>query len=496
MLGWGMKTSTRLFLGFGVIIFMECLIIFVSYRNMNGLRDSQSYLNEIQGDLQKIQKLSDIFDENRVTLLALSLSKLPTEQEKLKQNFLQNEEQINDLFKKLKNETGEMADYNNKIDSLRELNDSRREVQKTQILPLLMSNQVEQALTILNNQEEQFSVVRTRIQEVINDIQKVSDETLSKSSVSVNHAIQLLVSVGIASFVITVLISIMLVRLFSKISDTINILGSSASEISAVTGQLATSATQIATAVSETTTTIEEIKQTAQVANQKAKNVADDAQKSKPVSDSGQKAANEIRDMITGIQNQMTLIAESMVRLNEQSQAIGSIIAAVDDLSQQSNLLSVNASIEAAKAGEQGKGFSVVAQEVKSLATQSKEATSQVRSILSDVQKATSAAVMATEQGSKSVEAGVKKCTEASEAILKLVNSVEGASQAATQISASSHQQLVGMEQAALAMENIKQASSQNVDSTSQLKTAAHNLKETGVKLQVLIGSRLNGPEV
>src|SRR5438128_3440680 len=104
---------------------------------------------------------------------------------------------------------------------------------------------------------------------------------------------------------------------------------------------------------------------------------------------------------------QMNSIAQIMVRLSEQNQAIGQIIATVDDLAQQSNLLAVNASIEAAKAGEEGKGFSVVAQEVKSLAEQSRQATTQVRAILSDIQKATSAAVMATEQGGKVVEAGV-----------------------------------------------------------------------------------------
>src|SRR4028119_1286641 len=104
------------------------------------------------------------------------------------------------------------------------------------------------------------------------------------------------------------------------------------------------------------------------------------------------------------IREQMEAIGESMMRLSEQSQAIGAIIATVDDLAQQSNLLAVNAAIEAAKAGEQGKGFAVVAQEVKSLADQSKQATTQVRTILNDIQKATGAAVMATEQGSKAVE--------------------------------------------------------------------------------------------
>lgn len=130
----------------------------------------------------------------------------------------------------------------------------------------------------------------------------------------------------------------------------------------------------------------------------------------------------------------------------------------------------------------------MVAQEVKSLANQSKQATNQVRIILNDIQKATSAAVMATEQGSKAVEAGVLKSTQTGESILKLVSSVTDASHAATQIAATSHQQLIGMDQAALAMESIKQASAQNVDSVKQLEVAARNLNGMGVKLQQLVG--------
>jgi methyl-accepting chemotaxis protein len=185
----------------------------------------------------------------------------------------------------------------------------------------------------------------------------------------------------------------------------------------------------------------------------------------------------------------MESIAESIVRLSEQGQAIGEIIATVNDVADQSNLLAVNAAIEAAKAGEHGKGFAVVAQEVRNLAEQSKQATAQVRTILTDIQKATSTAVMATEQGTKAVDAGVKQSTEAGESIRVLAHSIAEAAQAATQIVVSSQQQLVGMDQVALAMENIKQASVQNVAGTKQAETAAQSLNELGQKLKQLVAA-------
>jgi methyl-accepting chemotaxis protein len=183
----------------------------------------------------------------------------------------------------------------------------------------------------------------------------------------------------------------------------------------------------------------------------------------------------------------METIAESIVSLSEQGLAIGEIITTVNDLAEQSNLLAVNAAIEASKAGEHGKGFAVVAQEVRSLAVQSKEATAQVRTILNDIQKATNAAVMATEQGSKAVEAGERQTGEAGESIRVLADSIAESANASTQIAASSHQQMVGIEQVAQAMENIREASTLSVTSTRQSELSAQNLHELGQRLKLLV---------
>jgi methyl-accepting chemotaxis protein len=273
-----------------------------------------------------------------------------------------------------------------------------------------------------------------------------------------------------------------------SLSASISTLAASASEILAATAQVATGAAETGTAIAQTTTTVEEVKQTAQLASQKAKVVADGAQKAAAIGHTGQKAVEASIEGMRQIKLQMESIAGTVVRLSENSQAIGEIIAAVNDLAEQSNLLAVNAAIEAAKAGEQGKGFSVVAQEVRSLAEQSRQATAQVRSILHDIQKSTTAAVLATEQGSKAVELGMKQSNEAGDAISQLSGTIHEAAQAATQIAASSQQQLVGTDQVALAMQNIKQASMQNVSATRQAETAAQNLNQIGGSLKDIVG--------
>ncbi|MBM3892169.1 MAG: chemotaxis protein, partial [Verrucomicrobia bacterium] len=231
----------------------------------------------------------------------------------------------------------------------------------------------------------------------------------------------------------------------------------------------------------------EEVRQTAQVASQKAKHVADSAENAARVSQAGRKATEDTREEINRIRSHMEAIAESMVRFSEQSRAIADIIASVEDLAQQSNLLAVNAAIEAAKAGEQGKGFAVVAQEVKSLADQSKQATTHVRAILGDIQKATAAAAMATEQGSKAVEVGVKQAAQAGESIVALSESVSVAAGTAVQIAASSQQQLTGMDQVAKTMGDIKQTTAANAVTMKQIENAVRNLTHLGVRLREMV---------
>lgn len=271
--------------------------------------------------------------------------------------------------------------------------------------------------------------------------------------------------------------------------EAANVLGASSSEIVASTAQLAASASQSAAAVAETTATVEEVRQTVELASQKARHVSDSAQKAVQGSLSGRKSAEDVGAGMQRIHQQMEAIATSMARLSEHSQTIGQIIATVEDLAVQSNLLAVNAAIEAAKAGEHGKGFGVVAQEVKSLAAQSRQATGEVRAILGDIQAATTSAVLATQQGGQAVEAGNRQTEAASDSIQALSGSISEAAQAATQIAASSQQQLVGVEQVAGAMESIKLASSQNMASARQLETAARNLDDVGQRLRQLVAA-------
>lgn len=278
-------------------------------------------------------------------------------------------------------------------------------------------------------------------------------------------------------------------NLTTELRDGINVLTTASQEILATTGQVATSAQETAAAVAEIATTVEEVKQTATLASQKARQVSEGAQQTLQVSQDGRTSVESTLEGMSQVREQMRSVAESIVRLSEQSQAIGDVVATVGDLAEQSNLLGVNASIEAAKSGEMGKGFAVVAQEVKALADQSKQATGQVRAILNDIQKAMNRVVLAAEESSKVVDNGYRQAQSSGSAIRTLADSIEDSSGAALQIAASSQQQLVGMDQVASAMENIKQASQDNVAGTKQAEQAARNLHQLGHRLNERVAS-------
>ncbi|MFH1112952.1 MAG: methyl-accepting chemotaxis protein [Pseudomonadota bacterium] len=273
----------------------------------------------------------------------------------------------------------------------------------------------------------------------------------------------------------------------TEVMEGIAVLAKSASEISNSVSLVASTASQTFTAVTETTTTVEEVKHAASLSGEKARDVAQTSSEAEAVSERGKQATADTIHRMNLIRSEMESIGETVIRLSEHSRAIEQIMATVQDLSDQSNLLAVNASIEAARAGDQGKGFAVVAAEIKALADQSKASAQQVRTILEEIRSWVNAVVMATENGGKAVALGVEQSSAAAEAIESLLQSVSAASRAAGVINASSDQQFQGVDQVSQAMKNIESAMSTNLDSTRQLEGAAKRLEEVGHTLKGLV---------
>ena len=278
-------------------------------------------------------------------------------------------------------------------------------------------------------------------------------------------------------------------KIVDTVRDAAARLSGSVAEILATTTQQATGARQQSAAVTQTVSAVDEVLQSAEQAAQRARSMSDLGQRSLDAGRSGRRAVDETSAALETVKEQVEVLAESILSLAEQAQAIGEIIASVNDIAEQTNLLALNAAIEASRAGEHGRGFSVVASEIKTLADQSKKATTQVRQILGDIQKATNSAVMATEDGTKSVNATIKLMGQAGDTIRTLSDALEKSSQSADQIAAAANQQTIGMSQIHQAMKNIDQVTTQSIAATRQVDNAVQDLNQAGVRLKELMNT-------
>jgi methyl-accepting chemotaxis protein len=254
-------------------------------------------------------------------------------------------------------------------------------------------------------------------------------------------------------------------------------------QILASTQQQAAGTKQQAAAVQEITSTVEEISLSGKQVAERARDVAATAEAVAASGNAGLQAVRETSNGMEAIREQAETVAENVVTLSERTQAVGEIIATVNDIAEQSNLVALNAAIEAAGAREEGRRFAVVANEIKNLADQAKEATAQVRAILEQTQKGINTSVLLTEEALKRVEAGRERTSQSEQVIHQMADNIEESLRAFQQIVGATNQQQIGLEQVTQALHEIRHASQQTAATTAQLERASIELTQLGAQL-------------
>jgi methyl-accepting chemotaxis protein len=206
-------------------------------------------------------------------------------------------------------------------------------------------------------------------------------------------------------------------------------------------------------------------------------------QRSEELSQEGLRVVEEAVDSSAALGDQVKRIAATMADLSERTLQVGEIIATVKDLAEQSNLLALNASIEASKAGEHGRGFAVVALEMRNLAEQSKAAAGQVRAILSEIQKGTREASTATDEGAKRAVRTVALSRSAGEAIEGLAMVIRESALAARQIANNTRQQTIGVEQMVAAIAELSTTINESADGSRSIEQGATTLNRVSRRL-------------
>jgi methyl-accepting chemotaxis protein len=233
--------------------------------------------------------------------------------------------------------------------------------------------------------------------------------------------------------------------------------------------QVKRNALQLDTVVVHTLSASEEIQKSISETSLQAQTVSKTAQVSIDVTKTGNDAILKTVSGMETIRRQVEDIAQSILTLTKYTKQIGEIINAMENIVSQSKILSINASIQAARYGNKAQGFSVVAHEMSKLAEQSREATKKISYILNEIQTSAAAAVIATKEGSKGVEEGMKLAGNAGESIHNLSAIIEEAARLALQISKSTEQQTNSIDKLVKEVHSIKEASTQTSSSFKEI---------------------------
>lgn len=279
------------------------------------------------------------------------------------------------------------------------------------------------------------------------------------------------------ALVFVLLVSGYLTRtLTGQIAGAVRNVETSSTELQTTATQQATGARESATSLTEITTTISELLATSRQIAESAQHVAHMAEQTATAARGGDTSVARANDLLGNIRRQVDLIVGHMLELGKKSQQIGAVVDIVGELAEQTNILAINATIEAAGAGEAGRRFAVVADEIRKLADRVAGSTKEIRSLIEDVRSAVNTTVMTTETGSKSVDAGAKQFTEVTATFKQITGLVVNTMEAGREIELSTKQQSTAVEQVNLAIANVAQVAREAETSSAQTLQAVSQL--------------------
>jgi len=308
------------------------------------------------------------------------------------------------------------------------------------------------------------------------------------ASDTASSAITLVITISIAVLFCAILIAVVLARtLGQQIGTAVGQVQSSSAELQAAATQQATGAKEQATAMNEITTTISELVATSRQIAESAQRVASVAEQTAGAARSGEDTVQKASDSIAGIRRQVDLVVGHMLDLGKKSQQIGAVLEIVSELAEQTNILAINATIEAAGAGESGKRFAVVADEIRKLADRVAGSTKEIRELIEDVRGAVNTTVMATETGSKAVDTGNRQFGEVASSFKQIANLVSTTTDASREIELSTKQQSTAVEQVTVAIADVAQATRETEASSAQTLQTASQLANLSKDLLRLV---------
>jgi methyl-accepting chemotaxis protein len=464
----------RLATGFGLAGLALLIIATTSYRATGGLVDNNakvSHSHQVQDQLAGlVSQLKDAETGQRGYILTGEDSYLAPYRAAL--------DQIPITLQKVRQLTADNASQQQRLAAMAPLVDAKLALLK-QTIDIRRADGFDAAIKIIKTDAGKAAMdsIRGLSDQAIAEEDRLLAQRTRQVEASAGEAMAISLWGGVVGVILVALIGWFITLSVSRqIGSAVGQIQSSSAELQAASTQQATGAKEQSAATSEITTTISELLATSRQIAESAQRVAQIAEQTAGAAHAGHGMVDVTADSISGIRRQVDQIVADMLRLGKKSQEIGAVVDIVSELAEQTNILAINATIEAAGAGEAGARFGVVADEIRKLADRVGGSTKEIRTLIDDVRSAVNTTVMATETGSKAVDAGARQFAEVTSAFSEISNLVTTTTDAAREIELSTKQQSTAVEQVNTAIVNVAQASKETEASSGQTLSTASQL--------------------
>lgn len=284
--------------------------------------------------------------------------------------------------------------------------------------------------------------------------------------------------------------------ILGDVSEAISATASASSQISSSSEEMAAGSQEQSSQTSEIASSVEEMTKTIMDTTKNSAKASEAAANSGKIAKEGGIVVGETIQGMNRVAKSVKKSAETVQALGKSSNEIGEIIQVIDDIADQTNLLALNAAIEAARAGEQGRGFAVVADEVRKLAERTTKATKEIASMIKQIQRDTEEAVITMDQGTIEVDKGIELADKAGLSLKQIINGAQEVVDLSTQVAAASEEQSATAEEISKNIEAISSVTQQSSAGVQQIARAAEDLNRLTDNLQNIVAKFKIGNDI